>query len=99
MFDVKSFENLALIPQLLLKINNLEERLSKLVPPITSKKEVARYLNVSERTINNYIAQGLLKNDYHFYRKNGKILVFIEDAIAEFKKEMSRGIVGEKATI
>lgn len=77
----------------------MEERMSKLVPPITTKREVAKFLNVTDRTINNYIAQGLLTEQHHFYRKNGKILVFIEDAIAEFKKELNKGIVSEKVTI
>lgn len=99
MFDLKTFENLELIPQLLEKITNMEDRMSKLVPPITCKKEVAKFLNVSERTINNYITQGSLKDGYHFYRKNGKILVFIEDAVAEFKKELNKGTVNEKVTI
>lgn len=96
--DLKAFENLELIPKLLSKIEIMEERMSKLVPPITTKREVAKFLNVTDRTINNYITQGLLKEHQHFYRKNGKILVFIEDAITEFKKELSRGIVNEKVT-
>ncbi|MDD5400244.1 MAG: helix-turn-helix domain-containing protein [Sulfurimonas sp.] len=97
--NLQAFENLELIPMLLKKIENMEERMSKLVPPITTKREVAKFLNVTDRTINNYIAQGLLKEQHHFYRKNGKILVFIEDAIAEFKKELNKGIVSEKVTI
>lgn len=94
-----NFENLELIPKLLKKMEVLEDRLLQLVPPITTKKEVAKYLDKSERTINNYIERGLLKEGYHFYRKNGKILVFVERAIAEFRKEMHRGIADEEVAV
>ncbi|MDQ1244249.1 MAG: hypothetical protein QG565_589 [Campylobacterota bacterium] len=97
--DIRAFENLELIPTLLKKIEAMEERLKKFTPPLTTKKEVARFLDVSERTINNYMAQGLLSENYHFYKKNGKILVFIEDAITEFRRELNRGIVNEEVKI
>ncbi len=96
--DLKAFENLELIPELLKKVSILEERLSKLTPPLTNKKEVAKFLNKSERTINNYISQGYLKEGHHFYRKNGKILVFIEDAIFEFRNKLLKGMVNEEIT-
>lgn len=92
--NVEAFENLELIPKLLIQIELIAERMAKLAPPLTSKKEVAKFLNKSERTINNYIEQGLLMENYHFYRKNGKILVFIEDAILKFRDERDKGIVG-----
>ncbi|MDD5400933.1 MAG: helix-turn-helix domain-containing protein [Sulfurimonas sp.] len=91
--NVESFENLELIPKLLMQIELMAERMAKLAPPLTSKKEVAKFLNKSERTINNYIEQGLLRENHHFYRKNGKILVFIEDAILKFRDERDKGIV------
>jgi len=91
--NVKAFENLELIPELIKQVGLMAERMAKLVPPLTSKKEVAKFLNKSERTINNYIEQGLLRENHHFYRKNGKILVFIEDAILEFRDERDKGIV------
>lgn len=92
--NVEAFENLELIPKLLVQIELMVERMAKLAPPLTSKKEVAKFLNKSERTINNYIEQGLLRENHHFYRKNGKILVFIEDAIFEFRDERDKGIAG-----
>lgn len=91
--NTNAFEHLELIPELLKQIGLMTERMSKLAPPLTSKKEVAKFLSKSERTINNYIEQGFLKEGYHFYRKNGKILVFIEDAILEFRDERDKGIV------
>ena len=94
----ESFENLDLIPMLFKKVELMEERMLKLIPPLTTKKEVAKFIGRSESTINNYINQGLLKEGYHFNRKNGKILVFIEEAVVEFRNELSRGIANEKVT-
>lgn len=91
--DYKAFENLELIPKLLQKIESMEERLSKLAPVLDNKKDVAKFLGVTPRTINNYIEQGYLKEDYHFFRKNGKILVFIESAVIEFRDNLSKGQV------
>ena len=91
--DVKAFENLAIIPILLEKISSMEERLKKFTPPLTTKKEVAKFLNVTPRTINNYMANGYLKENYHFKRKSDKIMVFIEEAILEFRDDLSKGIV------
>lgn len=97
--DLKAFENLELIPQLLEKIISMEQRLKKFAPPLTSKKEVASFLNVTPRTINNYISNGYLKENYHFKRINDKMLVFIEEAILEFRDELHKGIASEKDTI
>ena len=58
-----------------------------------TKKEVAKFLNVSERTINNYIERGLLKEGIHFHKKNNaKMLVFIESAVFEFRDDLLRGL-------
>lgn len=97
--DLKAFENLELIPQLLKKVIDLENKITKLMPPITTKKEVASFLNVSTRTINNYMASGYLINGYHFYRKSDKIIVFIESAIIEFRDNLHRGIINEKVAV
>lgn len=92
-------KNLELLPEILELQRKNAERLAKLLPPITTKEAVARFLNVTPRTINNYISQGYLKEGYHFKRKNAKVLVFIEDAIFSFRDEMSKGMVNEKVTI
>jgi hypothetical protein len=97
--NIESFNNLELIPKLLAKIEQMEERQKRLMPPITTKKEVAKFLGKSERTINNYIERGLLRDGYHFHRKNVRILVFIEDAISEFRRELHKGIAYEEVTI
>lgn len=97
--DLRAFENLELIPKLLNKIEAMEERLKKFTPPLTTKKEVAKFLNKSESTINRYMGIGLLIEGKHFYRKNGKILVFIEESIIEFRLQLDKGLVYEKTTI
>ena len=97
--NVHAFHNLELIPILLEKIEKMEKRQNTLMPPITPKKEVAKFLNRSERTINNYIERGLLKEGYHFHRKNAKIIVFIENAISEFRRELHKGIAYEEVTV
>jgi predicted DNA-binding transcriptional regulator AlpA len=96
--DIK-YEYLELIPELLEQNQALLERLNKLVPPLTTKKEVANFLGKSQSTINRYIQLGYLIEDVHFYRKNSKILVFIEDAITEFRKQLDKGLVYEKVEI
>ncbi len=97
--NVSAFENLELIPTLLEQNKILIKRLNKLIPPLTTKKEVAKFLDRSESTINRYIQLGYLIEGIHFNRKNGKILVFIEDAITEFRKELDKGLAYEKVTV
>jgi len=97
--NVEDFENLKLIPTLVEQNRMLLERLNKLVPSITTKKEVASFLGKSQSTINRYIQLGYLVENKHFYRKNGKILVFIEDAITEFRKQLNKGLVYEEVKI
>lgn len=96
MDDLGILKNLELIPEILAIQKANAERLAKFLPPLTTKKEVAKFLDVTERTINNYIEQGYLKENKHFYRKNGKILVFIEDAILEFRDNRDKGMVAWK---
>lgn len=90
--DLGILKNLELLPQILELQKANAERLAKFMPPLTSKKEVAKFLDVTPRTINNYIEQGLLIEGYHFHRKNAKILVFIEEAIFEFRDKLSKGV-------
>lgn len=97
--NVTAFENLELIPELIKQVEIMSERMCKFAPPLTTKKEVAKFLGKSQSTINRYIQLGYLTEGIHFYRKNGKILVFIEDAITEFRKQLDKGLVYEKVTI
>ena len=97
--NVTAFENLELIPALIEQNQILLDRLNTLVPPISTKKQVAHFLNKSESTVNRYIQLGYLIEGIHFNRKNGKILVFIEEAITEFRKELDKGLAYEKVTV
>jgi len=97
--NVEAFENLELIPELLSAVQQMSDRIAKFAPPLTTKKEVAKFLGKSERTINNYMANELLVEGYHYFYKNAKIIVFDEDKILEFRDKLARGLVHEKATI
>jgi len=96
--NLQAFENLELIPELLNEIKIMSERMEKFAPPITTKREVARFLNKSESWVNNKMAEGLLVEGYHFHRKNAKMLVFIEEAVLEFRDKLHRGVANEKVT-
>jgi len=89
--DYKAFENLELIPEVLQTLKHLEILVNILKPELTTKRGVALFLGTTERTVNNYIREGKLIEGYHFSRKNGRILVFIEDAIIEFKINRGKG--------
>ncbi len=97
--NVEAFENLELIPELLNAVQMMSDRMAKFAPPLTSKKEVAKFLGKTERTINNYMSQGYLEEGYHYFHKSAKIIVFDEDAILEFRDKLSRGLINEKVTI
>jgi len=92
-------QNLELLPEILELQKKNAERLAKLLPPLTTKKEVARFLNVTPRTVNNYMRQGYLKEGYHYFHKNAKMIVFDEDAILEFRDQLSRGLINEEVAI
>ena len=96
--DPDDFKNLALIPALLKQVEEMSAIIKKMMPPITTKKDVAKFLEKSEGTIGNYISNGLLKEGKHFYRKNGRMLVFVESAVIEFRKELLTGTVNAKTT-
>jgi hypothetical protein len=89
--NVKAFENLELIPEVLQAVQDLKILVDILKPELTTKRGVAMFLGVTERTINNYISDGRLIDGYHFNRKNDKILVFIEDTVIEFKTNKGKG--------
>ncbi|MDO9304595.1 MAG: hypothetical protein Q7T77_04660 [Sulfuricurvum sp.] len=96
--DPDDFKNLALIPALLKQVEEMSAIMKKMMPPITTKKDVAKFLEKSEGTIGNYISNGLLKEGKHFYRKNGRMLVFVESAVIEFRNELLTGTANAKVT-
>lgn len=89
--NLEAFNNLELIPELLKTVNDLKVLVNILKPELTTKRGVAMFFGVTERTVNNYISDGKLIEGYHFNRKNDKILVFIEDTIIEFKINRGKG--------
>lgn len=89
--NLEAFNNLELIPELLKTVQDLKILVNILKPELSTKRGVAMFLGTTERTVNNYIADGKLIEGKHFNRKNGKILVFIEDAVIEFKINKGKG--------
>jgi len=89
--NLETFNNLELIPELLETVKDLKILVNILKPELSTKRGVAMFLGVTERTINNYISDGKLIDGYHFNRKSDKILVFIEDTIIEFKINRGKG--------
>ena len=70
--NLEAFNNLELIPELLKTVKDLKILVNILKPELTTKRGVAMFLGVTERTINNYISEGKLIRGYHFNRKNDK---------------------------
>lgn len=95
-----NFQDIKSIPELLTQVVLLLEETRetnrilkrKFKEKLESKKDVAEFLGVTPRTINNYIKEGKLKEGYHFNRKNDKLLVFTEVAILEFRDNLTKGI-------
>lgn len=75
------------------KLEDQQELLQLSISTLTTKKEVARFLNKSEKTIDNYVKNNTLKKDIHyFYNEKGRV-EFIPFAILEFKKAPKLAIV------
>lgn len=94
-FNLNSFDNLNLIPQLLEKLTMLEDKLlyleKNLIVPLdlTTRKNVKQFLNISDSTLNNMIRDGRLKKNIHYITiiKHSRIrYVFKHNAIKEFTK-------------
>jgi len=66
---------------------NLQVKIDAILQIEWSTKDVARYLNKSTKSIENYIKQGKLKEGVHFIRRNRR-LYFYPEAIIDFKKDL-----------
>lgn len=83
-----NLENILL--SMLNKIDTLSELVQLSSSNLYTKKAVAICLNKSTNTIDNYIKNGtLVKDKHYFFNENGKI-EFIPLAILEFKKAPKR---------
>ncbi len=68
------------------KLTDQQELLQLSISTLTTKKEVARFLNKSEKTIDNYVKNNTLKKDIHYFYNEKDRVEFIPFAILEFKK-------------
>lgn len=85
------FENLELTLKLILeKLENQEELLQLSISTLTTKKEVARFLNKSEKTIDNYVKNNTLIKDIHYFYNEQNRVEFIPFAILQFKKQPNK---------
>lgn len=68
------------------KIEDLTELVQIIFISLDTKKSVSKFLNKSEKTIDNYIKNNtFIENKHYFINERGKI-EFIPIAIIEFKK-------------
>jgi len=76
----------AQLTQMQNQILNLTQLVQLAITSLHTKKDVARFLNKSEKTIDNYIKNDtFIENKHYFINENQKI-EFIPNAILEFKK-------------
>ncbi|MDD2399618.1 MAG: hypothetical protein PHR75_03320 [Sulfurovum sp.] len=74
------------LTKILEKLDNQETMLQMVLSSLTTSKQVASFLNVSQRTIELWVKNGTLVKDIHYYHNDKGRLVFIPDAILEYKK-------------
>jgi len=90
----EAFKNLEKIPDILEKLEALENKINSLTNKndeldLTRVTKVSKYLGVTNKTIYNYIDNGIFKEYVHFKRVLNKKSVrirFINNAIINFKK-------------
>lgn len=68
------------------KLEYNEELLQLSISSLTTKQEVAKFLNKSTKTIDNYIKNNTLKKDIHYFINEKNRVEFIPFAILKFKK-------------
>ena len=93
------FSGLDLLPEMLNKIELLENKLSSIEEhlnptyDLTKRSDIRKYLNISDNTLTRWMREGELREGYHYYRdlKGSKsIITFVSGAIEEFKKEKEK---------
>ncbi|OCL86863.1 hypothetical protein AAX26_01169 [Aliarcobacter thereius] len=75
------------------KIDNLEKQLKDIttllqlsINSLTTKKEVAGFLNKSEKTIDNYIKNNTFVENKHYFINENNRVEFISQGIIDFKR-------------
>jgi len=89
--DLKIFENLALIPELIKKIDSLESNIKEInkntnkTYNLTKRKGVRAYLKISDSTIARYLKENIFISGTHYIKDEKGNIIFIESAIKNFK--------------
>ena len=75
------------------KLDNLENQLKNVIEllqisitSLNTKKAVSKFLNKSEKTIDNYIKNCIFVENKHYFINENEKIEFIPNAILEFKK-------------
>ncbi|QEZ89072.1 hypothetical protein ACIB15232_0954 [Aliarcobacter cibarius] len=75
------------------KLDNLESQLKNVIEllqisitSLNTKKAVSKFLNRSEKTIDNYIKNNVFVENKHYFINENEKIEFIPTAILEFKK-------------
>jgi predicted P-loop ATPase/GTPase len=81
-----------MLEELLEKINKLEKNMELLLElhlqqasSLTTYNEVAKFLGKTRKTVYNYVKDGKLQEDIHYFIDDNGKTVFIPKAIIEFK--------------
>lgn len=84
---------------ILQEVRDQKELLQVVLTSLTTSKQVASFLGVSQRTIEGWVKKGIFEEEVHFNR-DGKRLVFNPEAIVDFKRNRhKRKMVKTKETI
>jgi len=70
-------------------LENQEEMkadLQMFISTLTTRKDVARFLNKTEKTIDNWVSNETFKENIHYFYNEKNKIEFIPSAIWEFKK-------------
>ncbi|MEV9615218.1 hypothetical protein [Aliarcobacter butzleri] len=74
------------------QILDLTQLIQLALTNLHTKKDVARFLNKSEKTIDNYIKNNTFIEDKHYFINENQKIEFIPDAILDFKKNPNHKI-------
>jgi len=85
------------LKRILEEVQEQKELLHVVLSSLTTSKQVAAFLGVSQRTIELWVKKGIFQDGEHYHR-NGKRLVFIPGAIVDFKKHPERRSLKAKET-
>lgn len=82
-----------MLEELIERIKNLEENMQLLLElhlqqtnNLTTYNDVAKFLDVSTRTVKNYIKDARFQQDIHYYVNSENKKIFIPNGVIAFKK-------------